>query len=109
MAQKPAVRPPMMILFLLAGFFLVFTELNVITLAFVKVGIPHRYVSVALFALLFGSFVNIPVKTIRMSDAEKNAGLSSIEPATGAVRPEFTVIAINIGGAVQASLRRCSA
>ncbi len=100
MARKPAGKPTMMILFLLAAFFVVLMELNVITLAFVKMGIPHRYVSAALFALLFGSLVNIPVKTIRMNDAEKNGRSAPAELGTGGPMPKFTVVAINIGGAV---------
>ena len=50
-----------MILFLgFILFFFVIIQVNVIALVFSEIGIPSHYVFAALFATLFGSFINIP-------------------------------------------------
>lgn len=43
-------------------FFFVVVQINLIALAFTKIGIPSEYIFMALFATLFGSFINIPAK-----------------------------------------------
>lgn len=54
----------MVIFFLLVLFFFIIIQVNVIVLAFAKIGIPSHYIFTALFAILLGSFINIPVKKI---------------------------------------------
>lgn len=51
------------LLFILILFF-VLVQVDLLVLAFVKIGIPPRYVFTALFATLAGSLINIPVKKI---------------------------------------------
>ena len=103
MLHKPLASMFMAILFAFTLFFFIMVEFNAIALAFLKIGIPARYVFSALFAILLGSFVNIPVKEI-------HGGTVVREPATvrfygfkyiiPRAKRNVTVVAVNLGGAV---------
>ena len=75
-------------------------EVNTIGLIFSKIGIPPRHIFSALFLILAGSFINIPIKRIpqeTMTD-ERSVRFFGIRyriPPAG--KPE-TVLAINLGG-----------
>ncbi len=103
MLHKPLASVFMAILFAFTLFFFFMVEFNAIALAFLKIGIPARYVFSALFAILLGSFVNIPVKTIhgtgiaREQAAVTFYGFKYVIPRT---KRNVTVIAVNLGGAV---------
>lgn len=64
MFYSPLTFVFMIVFFISALFFLVFVQINVIALAFTKAGIPSQYIFIALLGVLFGSFVNIPLKKI---------------------------------------------
>jgi uncharacterized membrane protein len=59
---------------LLLLFFVI--QINLITLAFAQIGIPSQYIFYALLASLFGSFINIPVKTIPQEHVEPRGVVS---------------------------------
>ncbi len=91
-----------LIFFLSLLFIFVVIKINLITLAFVQIGIPSEYVLLALLASLFGSFINIPVRRIPQENISPGGvvnyfGLTHVIPVRG--RKE-TVLAINLGGAV---------
>ncbi len=46
------------------AFFFILIQVNIITLAFIKLGIPPQYVIFTLLFTLIGSFINIPVAKI---------------------------------------------
>jgi len=103
MLHKPLASVFMAILFAFTLLFFFMVEFNVIALAFLKIGIPARYVFSALFAILLGSFVNIPVKKIHGSTVVKEPaavtfyGFKYVIPRT---KRNVTVVAVNLGGAV---------
>ena len=37
----------------------ILVEINLVSFAFIEIGIPHHYIFTALLATLFGSFINI--------------------------------------------------
>jgi uncharacterized membrane protein len=93
-------------LFLLLFVFLtliILIEINVLTYAFHKMGVNHRYVFALLLLSLLGSYINIPVyqlppEQIRSGGTVFFFGvpyvLSMVTEAPG------TVIAVNLGGAI---------
>lgn len=92
----------MVLFFAAAVFFFVVVQVNVIALAFTKIGIPSHYVFTALFATLFGSFINIPVKKIPQESVAKEDWISffGVRHVIPARRKRETVLAVNVGGAV---------
>lgn len=75
---------------LLVLFFVI--QINLITLAFAQIGIPSRYIFFALLASLFGSFINIPVKTIPQERITDLLGCSTpcleLRPGIWAILPD---------------------
>jgi uncharacterized membrane protein len=93
-----------LILFALTLFFFFLVEFKVFAFAFLKIGIPPQYIFGALFAILLGSFVNIPVKKIHgsaVAEAQPETvsffGSKYVIPRR---KNNVTVIAVNLGGAV---------
>jgi uncharacterized membrane protein len=85
---------------LLVLFFVI--QINLITLAFAQIGIPSQYIFFALLASLFGSFINIPIKTIAQEHVEPRGvvayfGFRHVIPPR---RRSKTVLTVNLGGAV---------
>ena len=92
----------MIIFFFAVLFFFAMVQINIIALAFARIGIPSQYIFAALFASLFGSLINIPVKKIPqeiMTDERRVSffGFRHVVPVR--MRNE-TVIAVNVGGAI---------
>ncbi|MFQ6077853.1 MAG: DUF1614 domain-containing protein [Thermodesulfobacteriota bacterium] len=92
----------MIIFFFSVLFFFVMVQINIIALAFVEIGIPSQYIFTALFATLFGSFINIPVKKIPQDTMIAEAWVSyfGFRHVVPVRRRKETVLAVNLGGAV---------
>jgi len=98
---------PLTLLFILIFFFSLLVlffviQIDLITLAFARIGIPSHYILLALLASLFGSFVNIPIRKIPQEGIEKQGvvnffGFRHVVPVW--TRNE-TLLAVNLGGAV---------
>ncbi|HDZ23942.1 MAG TPA: DUF1614 domain-containing protein [Desulfobacteraceae bacterium] len=83
-------------------FFFFMVQINLIALAFTKIGIPSEYVFTALFFSLVGSFINIPIKKIpqhTMTDETMVRFFGSRYRIPNWQKME-TVLAVNVGGAV---------
>ncbi len=91
------------ILFFAVIFFLfVLLQIDVITFAFIEIGVPHHYILAALLSTLLGSFFNIPLKKIPQEEMESEGrvnffGFTYVIPVW---KKEVTILAVNIGGAV---------
>lgn len=83
-------------------FFFVLVQINLIALAFTKIGIPSEYIFMALFATLFGSFINIPVKKIpqEIMTNETRTSFFGFKYVIPVWKRKETVLAVNLGGAV---------
>jgi len=83
-------------------FFFVIVQVNLIALAFTKIGIPPQYVFSALFATLLGSFVNIPVKRIpqELMTTETRVDFFGFRHMVPVWKRKETVLAVNLGGAI---------
>ncbi len=92
----------MILLFGIVLFFFFIIEINVIALAFAKIGIPSRYVFGALLLALVGSFINIPVKKLPQENLteERWATFFGIRYRIPQREKPETVLAVNLGGAV---------
>lgn len=90
------------IFFFFLVFLLVSVQINVITLVFTKIGIPPHYVVSALFATLFGSFVNIPIKKIPQEamSSGSNVSFMGFKYKLPKTQSHETIIAVNVGGAI---------
>lgn len=77
-------------------------QVNLIALAFTKIGIPSQYIFTALFATLFGSFINIPVKTIpqEIMVRETRVSFFGFRYVIPVWKKKETILAVNLGGAV---------
>jgi len=96
----------MLLFFFIAGFFFIIIEINVIALAFAKIGIPSRYIFGTLFAILVGSFVNVPIKRIPQEHLVEERWVSffGFRQAIPVRKKKETILAVNLGGAVIPSL-----
>lgn len=92
----------MVIFFVLILFFFALVQINLVALAFTKIGIPPQHVFSALFATLFGSYINIPVKEIpqEIMTTEKRISFFGFPYAVPVSRRQVTLLAVNVGGAV---------
>jgi uncharacterized membrane protein len=92
----------LIIFFFIALFFFVIIQVNVIALAFAKIGIPPQHIFSALVLILVGSFINIPVKRIPQETLleERWVKFFGVRYRVPARRAKETVIAVNLGGAV---------
>jgi uncharacterized membrane protein len=92
----------MVIFFFIVLFFFIMIQIDVIALAFAKIGIPSHYISVALFAILLGSFLNIPLKRIPQDSLveERWVGFFGFRHAIPVRKSKETILAVNLGGAV---------
>ena len=92
-----------MILFFGAIFLLfILVQINIVTFAFIEIGIPNHYIFMALLATLLGSFINIPLKKIPQEDRVSQEtiryfGFTYIIPVR---KRGETTLAVNVGGAV---------
>jgi uncharacterized membrane protein len=92
----------MLLFFFLILFFFIIIQINVIALAFARIGIPPHYIFTALFAILVGSFINIPFKRIpqKSISQEKWVSFFGFRHAIPLRRRKETVLAVNVGGAI---------
>jgi uncharacterized membrane protein len=92
----------MILFFFVAFFFFIIIQINVIALAFAKIGIPSHYIFTALFAILLGSFVNIPVRKIPQEHLieERWVSFFGFRHAIPVRKKKETILAVNLGGAV---------
>ena len=105
--DDPCFFNPLSFLFIIMFFFFIFfffvmVQINIIALAFTKIGIPPEYVFSALFVTLMGSFINIPIKRIPQETMTTETrvdyfGFRYIIPVW---KRKETVLAINVGGAI---------
>ncbi len=99
--------PPLILLFILSFFFIWlflfgFIHLGIIGYAFQKIGIPPGYMMSLLLLCLVGSFINIPIKkitTTRLIEGEI-VGFWGLRFRIPVYRKRYTVVAVNLGGAV---------
>lgn len=97
------------IFFLFITFFLWLIQINVITLAFIKIGIPPHLVLVTLFLILGGSFINIPIKKFpqEIMVTQKRINFFGFTYLIPVWKKKVTVLAINVGGALIPTLVSC--
>lgn len=99
-------NPFMFIFFIIFFFWIVFffvmVQINLIALAFAEIGVPSQYVFGALFAILIGSFINMPVKRIpqKIMTNETRVGFFGLRYVVPVWKKKETILAINVGGAV---------
>ncbi|MGA7873301.1 MAG: DUF1614 domain-containing protein [Candidatus Binatus sp.] len=80
-----------------------FVEVGVIRVTYQRLGISPRIVTLLLFAMILGSYLNLPIATISAPRILENRivyfwGMPYVVP--GLVYPGRTQLAINVGGAV---------
>jgi uncharacterized membrane protein len=92
----------MIIFFAIIMFFFFIIQINLVALAFIKVGIPGHYVFAALLATLLGSFINIPVKKIPQEAvvSEKNVRFFGFTYTVPVWEKKMTLLTVNLGGAI---------
>ncbi len=92
----------MIFFFFIVLFFFFMVEVNVIALVFAKIGIPPRHIFIALFLILVGSFINIPIKRIPQETmtGERSVRFFGIRYRIPPAEKPETVLAINLGGAI---------
>jgi len=92
-----------MIIFLFSLLFFFFIiQINVIALVFAQIGIPSQYVFAALFASLFGSLINIPIKKIpqEVMSNDRMVSFFGFRWVVPLYRRSETILAVNVGGAL---------
>jgi len=92
----------MIVFFFVLVFFFITVQINIIALAFARLGIPSQHVFMAMFASLFGSFINIPLKKIPQETMTTETWVSyfGFRHVVPVWRQKDTVLAVNLGGAV---------
>jgi uncharacterized membrane protein len=80
-----------------------FIEVGIMRAAYQRLGIPARVVTVLLFGMILGSYVNLPVATLAAPKIIQNQvvyfwGIPYVVPHT--VHAGRTIVAINLGGAL---------
>jgi uncharacterized membrane protein len=84
------------------SFFFMMVQIDLLVLAFVKIGIPAHYVFTALYATLAGSLINIPVIKIpqEVMSTEKRINYFGFTYTIPIPKRNVTILAINVGGAI---------
>jgi uncharacterized membrane protein len=84
------------------SFFFIMVQIDLLVLAFVKIGIPPHYVFTALYATLAGSLINIPVKKIPQESmtTERRVNYFGFTYTIPVAKQNATVLAVNVGGAI---------
>jgi uncharacterized membrane protein len=104
----PPISAPFLGLFgLVLVFLFALLELEIIEVAFHKLGMSHRAIVGLLLLTIFGSYINIPVGAIAAKKLVHNTtviinGIPYVVPHV--VEAGRTVVAINVGGALIPSL-----
>ena len=102
MFHKPLTFFFIILFFAIIFLFFILLQIDVVTFAFTKIGIPHHYILGALLATLLGSFINIPLKKIPQEDVvgERRVNFFGLTYVIPVWKRKVTVLSINIGGAV---------
>lgn len=97
------------IFFLFTIFFLILIQINLITLTFIKIGIPPHLVMLILFLTLVGSFINIPIKKFpqEVMVTQKRINFFGFTYIIPVWKKKVTILAINVGGALIPTLVSC--
>jgi uncharacterized membrane protein len=80
-----------------------FIEVGLMRAAYERLGIPPRMVTILLFGMILGSYLNLPLLTISAPKIVQDQivyfwGVPYVVPHV--VEPNHTVVAINVGGAL---------
>jgi len=91
-----------LLFFFFIVFFFIMVQINIIALAFTRIGIPPEYVFSALFVTLVGSFVNIPIKRYPQETmtTETRVDFFGFRYVIPVWKKKETILAINVGGAI---------
>lgn len=83
-------------------FFFALIQIKVITLAFLKLGVPPHLVMAFFFFILLGSFINIPLAKIDQETmvTEKRVSFFGFVYRLPVWKRRVTILAINVGGAL---------
>ncbi|HDD44821.1 MAG TPA: DUF1614 domain-containing protein [Candidatus Desulfofervidus auxilii] len=99
--------PPFLLLFIFFFFFIwlflfALLHLGLISYAFTKIGIPAEYMMGLLFICLLGSFINIPIKKMPSPQLIVKEVITywGIKVKIPYYSSSYTIIAINVGGAI---------
>jgi uncharacterized membrane protein len=99
----PLSSPFLLALFLLLAIVIALVELRILSYAYEKIGIGHRYVWGLLLLSLLGSYINIPVAELPpeelISNEEVRVGVVQYVIPHAEDQPG-TIVAINVGGAL---------
>lgn len=92
----------MMIFFFILVFSFAVVQVNLVVIAFEKIGIPPNYIFTALLASLIGSMVNIPLKKIPQKNmsTERRVSFFGLKHTVPHSREPVTIMAVNVGGAI---------
>jgi uncharacterized membrane protein len=92
----------MILFFISLAILFIIVQINGIVLAFAKIGIPSQYIFLALFATLFGSFLNLPVQRLSQdySTTETWVSYFGFRGVIPMRRKKRTLLTVNLGGAV---------
>jgi len=80
----------------------ILVEINLVSFAFIEIGIPHQLIFTALLATLLGSFINIPLKKIPQEDmaSEERISFFGLTYVVPVWKRKVTILAVNVGGAI---------
>jgi len=95
--------PSFLLLILLSAFLLAIVQVQVLTIAFEKLGLSPGAASFVLIAALLGSLVNIPLFSLRSRTTEPPPELpfgDRLWQRSRLLRPGRTLIAVNVGGCI---------
>lgn len=92
----------MLIFFFILVFFFAFVQINLVVMAFEKIGIPSHYIFTALLASLIGSNINIPLKKYPQKNmsTQRSVSFFGLNHTIPLFRKQVTILAVNVGGAV---------
>jgi uncharacterized membrane protein len=93
----------MLLLLLLLSLLIVLVELRVLAYAYRKIGVPPRYVFAVLLLTLAGGHVNIPLYAVpveQLAPPQEVQRFGRTYHVRDTVREGFTVVGINVGGAL---------
>jgi uncharacterized membrane protein len=101
---RRTTAPFIFLLLLILGVVFFLITIDIIGLAFTKLGFPPEYSILFLFLSLIGSYVNIPIKVIKSHEPAISGGIIDFFGFRYILPPHEiehqTVIAINLGGCV---------
>ncbi len=97
----PLTWPFLLVAFILFVLAIALIELHILSYAYEKMGVNHRYVFAILLLTLLGSYLNVPVYELPPEHmvAEKEVTYYGVTRIVPVERPG-TIIAVNVGGAL---------